>query len=122
VVSDPGSGFTMHDLCNTESGFGFVFGEAQVSDAMTVMAMMTVMIIMTALTFGEAQLDKSVGIFSFARYGAPAATPDFLRRCCMVLTHEVTHLFGVKHCVYAQCLMNGSNHIDEASSEQPQPH
>ena len=45
--------------------------------------------------FGEAQLDKSVGIFSFARYGTPATVPDFLRRCCMVLTHEVTHLFGV---------------------------
>ena len=53
-------GFTMHDLCNSQSGFGFVFGEAQ--------------------------LDKSVGVFSFARYGSPSE-PDFLRRCCMVLTH-----------------------------------
>lgn len=81
-------GFTMHDLCNSQSGFGFVFGEAQ--------------------------LDKSVGVFSFARYGSPSTVPDFLRRCCMVLTHEVTHLFGVKHCVFAHCLMNGSNHLEEA--------
>ena len=69
-------GFTMHDLCNTQSGFGWVFGEAQ--------------------------LDKSVGVFSFARYGSSRTTADFLRRCCMVLTHEVTHLFGVKHCVFAK--------------------
>ena len=29
---------------------------------------------------------------------------------------EVTHLFGVKHCIYARCVMNGSNHIEEAES------
>ncbi len=69
-------GFTMRDLCNSQSGFDWVFGEAQ--------------------------LDKSVGIFSFARYGSSRTTPDFLRRCCMVLTHEVTHLFGVRHCVFAK--------------------
>ena len=28
----------------------------------------------------------------------------------------MTHLFGVKHCIYARCVMNGSNHIEEAES------
>eukprot|EP01065_Artemidia_motanka_P048416 TRINITY_DN7789_c0_g1_i2.p1 TRINITY_DN7789_c0_g1~~TRINITY_DN7789_c0_g1_i2.p1 ORF type:complete len:851 (+),score=201.03 TRINITY_DN7789_c0_g1_i2:677-3229(+) len=32
----------------------------------------------------------------------------------MVLCHEVGHLFGMRHCVYARCLMNGSNTLEEA--------
>ena len=57
---------------------------------------------------------QSVGIFSFARYRDDSPSEAvFLRRCCMVLVHEVTHLFGVKHCIYASCLMNGSNSIEE---------
>jgi len=24
------------------------------------------------------------------------------------------HLLGIKHCIYAKCVMNGSNHLDEA--------
>jgi len=34
----------------------------------------------------------------------------------MVLCHEATHCFGVRHCVYASCIMNGSNHLDESES------
>ena len=34
----------------------------------------------------------------------------------MVLCHEATHCFGVRHCVYASCIMNGSNHLEEAES------
>jgi hypothetical protein len=82
----------MEDICNTSKGFGFLFGEAN--------------------------LDLSVGLFSFARYSddISAASPRFLRRCGMVLCHEVGHLFGIKHCVYASCIMNGSNHLDESES------
>ena len=85
-------GVTMEDLCCTAKGFDFLFGQAD--------------------------LDKGVGVFSFARYSddAPSAGhgPAFLRRCAMVLCHEVGHLFGIKHCVYGLCLMNGSNHLEEA--------
>ena len=85
-------GYTMEDICNSAKGFGFLFGEAD--------------------------LDKGVGLFSFARYadGVDRRSPQFLRRCGMVLCHEATHCFGVKHCVYACCLMNGSNHLEEAES------
>ena len=82
----------MEDICNTAKGFGFLFGEAD--------------------------LDKGVGLFSFARYsdGVDRHSPRFLRRCGMVLCHEATHCFGVRHCVYASCIMNGSNHLEESGS------
>lgn len=85
-------GYTMEDICNTAKGFGFLFGEAD--------------------------LDKGVGLFSFARYaeGVSPSSPRFLRRCGMVLCHEATHCFGVRHCVYASCIMNGSNHLEESES------
>ncbi len=81
--------YTMEDICDTAKDFGFLFGQAD--------------------------LDKGVGIFSFARYadGSPSAA-RFLRRCGMVLCHEVGHLFGIAHCVYAPCVMNGSNHLGES--------
>lgn len=27
--------------------------------------------------------------------------------------HEIGHMFGITHCVYYRCLMNGFNHIEE---------
>lgn len=72
--------------------------------------------------FGEATLQKRVGIYSFARFD-----PDFfgeerpenfnnllLLRSCKVLTHEAGHMFGMEHCIYYDCVMNGSNHLAEA--------
>jgi len=74
--------------------------------------------------FGQASLRDRVGIYSFARYN-PAfygikATPDanklVLRRSCKVLAHEACHMFGIEHCIWYRCLMNGSNHLDEADA------
>ena len=31
-----------------------------------------------------------------------------------VMTHEIGHMFGIKHCVYHNCAMNGSNHLAES--------
>ena len=30
------------------------------------------------------------------------------------MTHEIGHLFGIYHCIHFECIMNGSNHLDEA--------
>eukprot|EP01083_Nonionella_stella_P044262 119236_1 len=38
----------------------------------------------------------------------------FFRRCVKVLVHEIGHLFGIKHCVFMECIMNGSNHGQES--------
>lgn len=80
-------GFTMEPLCDSKKGF--------------------------EVLAGQARPDMGVGIFSFACYESKSPL-RFLRRCCMVLVHEMTHLFGLKHCIHAACLMNGVNHLDEA--------
>ncbi|PYL07769.1 MAG: hypothetical protein DME34_06160 [Verrucomicrobia bacterium] len=72
--------------------------------------------------FGQASLRERVGVYSFARYdpafyGEPR-TADYatllLRRSCKVLAHETGHMFGLAHCIYFNCLMNGSNHLAES--------
>lgn len=77
--------------------------------------------------FGEASIDARVGVFSLARYD-PAFWGDerghdfhdiILQRSCKVLVHELAHLFGLHHCIYFSCVLNGSNHMVE-TDRQPQ--
>ena len=74
--------------------------------------------------FGQASLRDGVGVYSFARY-SPAfygggSVPDphqlVLRRSCKVLAHEACHMFGIEHCIWYRCLMNGSNHLEESDA------
>ena len=71
--------------------------------------------------FGLANIQQRVGVFSFARFD-PAFwgknRPDnyenyLLYRSCNTLTHEICHTFGMLHCIYYNCLMNGSNSLKE---------
>lgn len=72
--------------------------------------------------FGEANLHGGSGVFSFARYnpaffGEPVdeRTPQLiLERSAKVLTHEMGHMFGIEHCVFFKCNMNGANHLEES--------
>ena len=32
------------------------------------------------------------------------------------MCHEFGHMFGIKHCVFYNCLLNGSNHIIETDN------
>ena len=73
--------------------------------------------------FGQASLRERVGVYSFARYDPRfynEAVKDSghlpLQRSCKVLAHEMTHMFGVQHCIYFHCLMNGSNHLAESDA------
>jgi archaemetzincin len=72
--------------------------------------------------FGQASLRERVGVYSFARYD-PAFYGEardrnyeslLLRRSCKVLAHETGHMFGLAHCTFFNCLMNGSNHLAES--------
>jgi archaemetzincin len=74
--------------------------------------------------FGQASLRERVGVYSFARYD-PAfygkkRGKDYekvlLRRSCKVLVHETGHMFGLMHCIYFKCVLNGSNHLQESDS------
>ena len=74
--------------------------------------------------FGQASTKQRVGVFSFARYH-PAWTGDeaddgtellVLRRAAKVLTHEMGHMFGIRHCIHYECNMNGANHLEEADA------
>ena len=74
--------------------------------------------------FGQASLRKRTGVFSFARFD-PAfydepAPPDvetvILRRSCHTLAHEICHMFGMQHCIFFACAVNGSNNLDENDS------
>jgi archaemetzincin len=72
--------------------------------------------------FGQASQRERVGVYSFARYdpafyGEPRTTGYetlLLRRSCKVLAHETSHMFGLAHCTFFNCLMNGSNHLAES--------
>ena len=74
--------------------------------------------------FGQASLRERVGVYSFARYD-PAFYGNkrgkdyeevLLRRSCKVLVHETSHMFGLTHCIYFKCVLNGSNHLGESDS------
>ncbi|MGQ9592431.1 MAG: archaemetzincin [Planctomycetota bacterium] len=74
--------------------------------------------------FGQASIRDRTGVYSFARYdpafyGSPREKGFeklVLERSCRVLAHETGHMFGLLHCVYFRCLMNGSNHLGEADA------
>jgi archaemetzincin len=72
--------------------------------------------------FGQASLRERVGVYSFVRYDpafygeprVPGYETLLLRRSCKVLAHETNHMFGLAHCTFFNCLMNGSNHLAES--------
>jgi archaemetzincin len=72
--------------------------------------------------FGEASLRHRVGVYSFARYDptfyGETRTSDYrtvlLRRSCQILVHETGHMFGLLHCTFFHCVMNGANHLRES--------
>lgn len=73
--------------------------------------------------FGEASLRERVGVFSFARYDpefygeeTTAVDQSVMKLSMKVLSHEMAHMFGVEHCIYYNCGMNGSNHLEESIS------
>ena len=77
--------------------------------------------------YGQASLMNGVGVFSFARYsanfwrGESAQRPltllehaHLLQKSCKTMAHEVTHILGLRHCIYFSCIMNGNNGDEHA--------
>src|SRR3990167_11228252 len=77
--------------------------------------------------FGEADLNRGIAVFSFARYSPLFEDPYaditeesarlMLLRGLEVMVHETGHMFGVQHCVYFNCVMNGSNSLEESDNQ-----
>ncbi|CAF1039743.1 unnamed protein product [Didymodactylos carnosus] len=80
--------------------------------------------------YGIASIEDGVGIYSFARLDPMfPGTPDdqfpcteeerllILKRAIGVFVHEVIHLFGLEHCIYYLCLMNGTNNGEEMDGQ-----
>lgn len=61
--------------------------------------------------FGMALLHQRAGVFSLRRYGT--SQPKLLRRALKLSSHELGHMFGLKHCVFYECGMNGTNSLYE---------
>ncbi|MFP4600764.1 MAG: archaemetzincin [Persicimonas sp.] len=64
--------------------------------------------------FGQASLRNRVGVYSFARYTAEEDSWLTLRRSLKVMAHEIGHMYGMTHCTFFECGLNGSNHLEEA--------
>jgi len=70
--------------------------------------------------FGEANLDNACGVFSFCRFhqdypGNENCEQSLTQRACYIMAHEITHMFGLRHCIYYECLMNGTMSSQELS-------
>ena len=74
--------------------------------------------------------DSAVGVFSSFRYNPRIRFNDenwfdvseveaknsdsiLLTRTCKLMVHETCHLLGIDHCIYMDCCMNGSGHLEE---------
>ena len=74
--------------------------------------------------FGFGSFENRTGVYSLARYfpefwGQPAnelSEQVVRRRAFKVLNHEASHVFGLRHCIFYNCTMNGSNSLEEADS------
>ncbi len=75
--------------------------------------------------FGHASMTERVGAFSFARldplfYGDLVNSEErsrrILKRSLKMLAHETAHMFGIGHCIYYHCVINGSNHLKESDA------
>jgi len=71
--------------------------------------------------FGEASLKKRIGVSSFKRYYENNLdTTNFdicFERIIKTTTHELCHMFSLKHCRIYNCLLNGSNNMEEADKK-----
>jgi archaemetzincin len=61
--------------------------------------------------FGEALLERRAGVYSLHRYGGEPTM--LLLRSLKLSAHELGHMFGVQHCVFYRCVMNGCNSLSE---------
>ena len=62
--------------------------------------------------FGQASFEKRVGVWSLYRL-RDASFERFLRRTIKIAAHETGHMFSMHHCILYECLMSGTNQLNE---------
>ena len=63
--------------------------------------------------FGQASFEKRVGIWSLSRFAENAEREQFLTRTLKIAVHETGHMFSIAHCTKYECVMSGTNHLNE---------
>ncbi|KPH11122.1 archaemetzincin [Chryseobacterium sp. ERMR1:04] len=70
--------------------------------------------------FGLASYQDGVGVTSMYRFAnGNLSESNFnksLERLIKISSHEIGHMFGISHCLHANCVMNGTNHLPETDS------
>ena len=69
-----------------------------------------------AFVFGQASFENRVGVYSLYRFADPRGRVDtnlLLSRTLKIAMHETGHMFSMKHCIKYECLMSGTNNLDE---------
>lgn len=69
--------------------------------------------------FGLAYLKHKVGVTSIHRLKDYDTEDEnlFRKRLLAISSHEIGHMFSLKHCIYARCVMNGSNSLVETDKK-----
>lgn len=67
--------------------------------------------------FGMASYENGVGVTSIHRFQKGGLSSDnfekSLERLLKISSHEIGHMFGITHCLHANCVMNGTNSLSE---------
>lgn len=67
--------------------------------------------------FGFASYEDGVGVTSLYRFANGNLTAsnfnESLLRLMKISSHEIGHMFGINHCLNANCVMNGTNSLSE---------
>lgn len=66
--------------------------------------------------FGQASLDKRVGVWSLYRMTdrkKKTLDKEMLSRTLKIAAHETGHMFSMRHCTKYECLMSGTNNLQE---------
>ncbi|UTX47977.1 archaemetzincin [Chryseobacterium sp. MA9] len=70
--------------------------------------------------FGLASYEDGVGVTSMYRFANGHLTDskfnESLLRLIKISSHEIGHMFGISHCLNANCVMNGTNSLPETDS------